>query len=280
MRPSPSLATLLLASLLLAAAPAQARFGKRSPPQSDTGAKRDAPHAATAPDEGAADEDDADEDDGERHGVSCGDCGGGALLLSLFTAPRHSRGHLHADIAVGATQGALPLSLTLGLEGLALPQAEGGGAAVRLALEGERWGVAFRALGLGLRTDDGSYGTDNIALLDAQLTYALVSLQRIRLRLEGGVHSAQAQDVSFLSPTVGASLEACVAGPLDFEARLQVVPFPDRVVDAQAGLALHLGPFGLHGGWRGLLLDDAGLVDGVRHADALGGPYLGASVVF
>jgi len=273
MRAPPLLAS--LAPLLLLAAPAEARFGKRSrPAQPPAAAKGDAPHAATSA--GAT----APEDEArERDRDGCHDCGADGLDfgLSLLTPPRHAALHLGAS---GAGRGYLPLSLTLGLEGLALPRAEGGGAAARLALEGARWGVSFRALGLGLRADDGYADPDALALLEAHLTYALLSRDRVRLRLEAGVHHAQAPDAAFLGPAVASSLEACLVGPLDVELRLQLVPFPHRVLDAQAGLALHLGPFALHGGWRGLLLDDAGLVDNVRHTDALGGPYVGASVGF
>lgn len=268
-------ALLLLPLLLaLASSPAHARFGKRSTPASTQDATKDATHEATAPGEepeARTDDAEAEVDDGSGGGWE-----GVGALLSLFV-PRHTEVHL-ASGDPGPTP--LPLAFTLGVEGLALPRDEGGGASLRLAVEGARWGAAFRVLGLGLATDDGSYGRDELALLDAQLTYALLATPRLRLRLEAGLHSAHAPSVSFLAPTVGTSLEACVVGPLDVEGRLQLVPFPDRVLDAQAGLALHLGTFGLHGGWRTLLLDDAGLTDGVRHTDAFSGPYVGASVVF
>ncbi|MBF5045915.1 hypothetical protein FGE12_26125 [Aggregicoccus sp. 17bor-14] len=280
MRPSALLASLAL-PLLLAAPSAEARFGKRSSsekPAAEKPAQDDAPHAATPPGE------EPERYEGRGSDRPCRDCDGGSvvagLLFNVFAPPHATRSHLHVEVNEAPTRSYFPVTLTLGLEGLALPRSEGGGAAARLALEGARWGVSFRVLGLGLRADDGSNATDNLSLADAQLTYALVAMDRVRLRLEAGVNAAHGPDVDFLSPAFGSSLEACVAGPLDVEARLQLVPFPDRVLDAQAGLMLHLGAFALHGGWRGLVLDDAGYVDGVRHTDALGGPYVGASVVF
>ncbi|HET9451560.1 MAG TPA: hypothetical protein VFO83_11780 [Aggregicoccus sp.] len=275
MRPSPLLASLAL--LLLLAAPAEARFGKRSRPAPPSAS---APHAATPP-EAEEEHPDDEHPDEEEDDAGCHGCGSGlGFMFSLFTAPAHQQAHLASGSAGAVSRGYLPLSLTLGLEGLALPRAGGGGAAARLALEGERWGVSFRALGLGLEADDGSWDQDHLSLLEAHVTYALLSTDRLRLRLEAGLHQAQAPDATFLAPSVAGSLEACVVGPLDVELRLQLAPFPHRVLDAQAGLALHLGPFALHGGWRGLVLDDAGLLDGVRHTDALGGPYVGASMSF
>jgi hypothetical protein len=279
MRASPLLASLAL--LLLLAAPAEARFGKRTrtpPPAAD------APHKATPP--GDDEDDDDKEEDEEEHRSrdgGCHDCGGDlgvSFLFSLFTPSVHTQTHLASGRPGAVTRGYMPVSLTLGLEGLALPRAEGGGAAARLALEGERWGVAFRATGLGLAAEDGSRYTDEISLLEAHLTYALLSRDRLRLRLEAGMHQAGAPDATFVGASVAGSMELCLVGPLDLELRLQVAPFPHRVVDAQAGLAMHLGPFALHGGWRAMVLDDAGLVDNVRHVDALGGPYFGASIGF
>jgi hypothetical protein len=76
------------------------------------------------------------------------------------------------------------------------------------------------------------------------------------------------------------SFEACMAGPLDFEARMQVTPFPYRQVDASAALALHLGAVVLRGGYRGMVLDDAGYVDGVVHVDTFHGPYFGLGLTY
>jgi hypothetical protein len=76
------------------------------------------------------------------------------------------------------------------------------------------------------------------------------------------------------------SAEACIAGPLDVEARMQVTPFPYRQVDASAALALHLGALVLRGGYRGLVLDDAGHVDGVVHRDGFHGPFFGLGLAY
>ena len=67
---------------------------------------------------------------------------------------------------------------------------------------------------------------------------------------------------------------------LDVEGRGQFVPVPYIQVDAQAGLALRLGILTLRSGWRWLMLDDRGRVDGVVHRDYFSGPYAGLGLNF
>ncbi len=57
-----------------------------------------------------------------------------------------------------------------------------------------------------------------------------------------------------------------------------VVPYTQ--LDAQAGLGLHLGILTLRTGWRWLLLNDRGLVDGEAHQDVFAGPYAGLGLNF
>jgi hypothetical protein len=158
----------------------------------------------------------------------------------------------------------------------------GGGSAVGLflAIEGQRMGVDARGTSLTLPTDDGSAGSDSITLGSVHLTYAMIARERIRLRLEGGLSMASAPDLSVAGPSLALSLEACLVGELDLELRAQGTAFPYQNVDAQAGLAVHLASLVLRGGWRGLYLNDAGLVDGVVHADSFSGPYVGLGFSF
>jgi hypothetical protein len=157
---------------------------------------------------------------------------------------------------------------------------EGHALGLGVGLEGRRWGVSSRVTGLRLRADDGSEETDSIDLMEANLTYAAYASERGRIRLEGGVAAARAPDVTFIGPSVAASFERCIFGALDLEGRVQWVPLPHLQLDAQLGLGLHLGVLTLRGGWRGLLLDDRGLLDGVRHRDRMGGPFVGIGLNF
>lgn len=149
-----------------------------------------------------------------------------------------------------------------------------------LAFEGERLGLDGRVTGMALPTDDGSEGSDTISLMGAHLTYALVAQERLRWRVEGGVSMAQAPDLKVVGPSLGTSFDARLARPLDLELRLQGTPFPYRQIDAQAALALKSYPWVVRAGWRTLLLDDAGLVDGEVHRDVFNGPFLGFGLFF
>jgi hypothetical protein len=116
--------------------------------------------------------------------------------------------------------------------------------------------------------------------MGAHLTYALVTQERVRWRVEGGVSMASAPDLKVVGPSLGTSFDARLARPLDLELRLQATPFPYRQVDAQAALALKSYPWVVRAGWRTLVLDDAGLVDGVVHRDVFNGPFVGAGLFF
>lgn len=171
-----------------------------------------------------------------------------------------------------------PLMFRLGVEGQAL--GAGSSAGVNVGIEGERWGVAAAVTGLRLPTDDGTAGEDKIDLFSAHLTFALYTSDHARLRLEGGLASAKAPDVTFAGPSFALSFERCLFGALDLEGRGQIVPVPYVQVDTQAGLALHLNAVTLRTGWRFQLLDDRGVVDGVVHRDFFSGPYAGIGLNF
>jgi len=152
----------------------------------------------------------------------------------------------------------------------------GGGVGIDLMLtfEGEQMGLDGRLLGLTLPTDDGSGGTDGITVAQLHLTYALLAQDRVRWRVEGGFTTARAPEITFVGPSVATSLDARLLPTLDFESRLQVTPFPYRQIDAQAGLSFEPYPWAIRAGWRALMLDDAGLLDGEVHRDFFNGPFI------
>jgi hypothetical protein len=158
----------------------------------------------------------------------------------------------------------------------------GGGVGINLflAFEGEWMGLEGRLTGLSLPTDDGSAGADGIALTNVHFTYALLTQERARWRVEGGISTAHAPDITFVGLSLGTSFEGRLVGPLDVELRGQLTPFPYRQLDTSVALALKLNPWVVRAGWRTLLLDDAGLVDGVVHRDLFTGPYLGLGLNF
>ncbi|QDE93491.1 hypothetical protein BHS06_33405 [Myxococcus xanthus] len=281
------LCALLALALGLGPTAAEARFGKRSrPSQSDSNRDRDdKEHGASAI---GSDDDDDDDDDAprrrsrrrsssNRRHVSGGSSTATVSWISyLFITGNHRMG---VSPELRGERHAAALSFRVGIQGGPLDEG-GGGADLFLGLEGRRFGVDLRLTGLGLPTDDGTSGSDSITLTQSHLTWALVSHERARLRAEAGVSTAHAPDITFVGPSFGASLEACIIGPLDLEARLQVTPFPYRQVDANAALALKLGAVVLRGGYRGMVLDDAGYVDGVSHVDTFHGPFLGLGLTY
>jgi hypothetical protein len=267
----------LIAGVLFSAPSAEARFGKRSEPSETNDSKE---HDATAVG------DDDDDDDHESRGSHDGGSYSGSrssgsfwldLLFAIFVNSSSSRS-MESSGSVESSADASPLSLRLGVDGAAM--GHGAGVGAFLGIEGVQWGLDAQALALVLPTDDGTPGTDAITLTNVHLTVALVAIEKARFRVEGGFSSAHAPDLTVLGPSMALSFEACLAGPLDIEMRLQATPYPYRQVDGHAGLALHLNTLVLRGGWRGVFLDDQGLVDGVVHQDSFAGPYMGLGFTF
>ncbi|EPX64247.1 hypothetical protein D187_005381 [Cystobacter fuscus DSM 2262] len=151
---------------------------------------------------------------------------------------------------------------------------------LNFGLEEERWGIATRLGGLSLKAEDDVGGRDRLYLADAHVTYAAAVSHRGRLRIETGVAAVRAPDATFVGPSLALSFERCLFGALDLEGRIQWVPLPHLQVDGQMGLALHLGALSVRGGWRGLYLDDRGLVDRVVHTEGIGGPFAGVGLSF
>ena len=54
----------------------------------------------------------------------------------------------------------------------------------------------------------------------------------------------------------------------------------NRRSTGRGGCATGRVGFRRRGGFRGLLLDDAGEVDGIRHVDTFAGPYAGLGLTF
>ncbi len=269
----------LVVGLLLASPEAEARFGKRSPP-SEPGNGGEKQREPSPPPK-------SDDSLGANNGMHCPQGGSVQDPVCSYkyeprpytpdtSAPTQDRSEARA--VARARDSGLPSTLRLNADGGGM----GHGAVVGVLLGVERgWlGLSARASFLALPDDEGSQQTDNISLMEAHLTVALWSSQNVRLRMEGGLGHARAPDLHILGPSLATSLNATLVSGLDFEARAQAVPLPYRQLDAQAGLALRTNEFSLRGGWRTLVLDDAGLVDGVRHVDVLSGPYLGVGLSF
>jgi hypothetical protein len=270
----------LVAGVLFSAPSAEARFGKRS--NSSESKEKDKTHDASA----VGDDDDDDDDDrGSSGGSSAASSFLVDLLFAIFVDSRPSTTYVAAaetvasasEVSTSAAPSS-PSTLRLGVDGGGM--SGGAGLGAFLAIEGRRVGVEGRVLALMLPTDDGTPGTDGITLTNAHLTVAVLAHERARFRLEAGVSSAHAPDITFVGPSFALSMEACITGPLDVELRAQATPFPYRQLDTSAGLALHLSSLVVRGGYRGLYLDDAGQVDGERHQDVLYGPFLGLGFAF
>ncbi len=279
-----------VAGLIFSSTEAEARFGKRSSSKSEKKESKSKVHDASAVGHESPGSDDDDEEESysppprpqpRRSSVVIVDP---PPARTYYVASTSSAEVVHQDTSaapvaqVSATPEKLNSNIRLGVDGAAM----GGGTAVNLflAFEGERMGLDLRGTGLTLPTDDGTAGTDTISLASAHLTYALVARDNLRLRVEGGMSGAQAPDLTVAGPSIALSLEGCMTERLDLELRAQATPFPFQQLDAQAAVALRLQALVLRGGWRGLYLNDNGLVDGEEHADAFGGPFLGLGLTF
>jgi len=148
----------------------------------------------------------------------------------------------------------------------------------RLAFEGQRLGINLQFTAISAPVDNvSSPQRDTIGLFNVYGTYALISHPHGRLRIEAGLTSAFAPDLTTAGPGGGFSA-VILLGPVGIEGAIHGTPFPYRQLDWNTGLALNLGPLGLHGGWRRIFLDDRGLVDSTSHTDTFGGPYLGLTL--
>jgi hypothetical protein len=170
------------------------------------------------------------------------------------------------------------LKVTLGAEGQAY--SGGGSLAVNAGLEGRRFGIRGQFTGLSIKADDGTPTNDTIKLFDLFATYALIAHPSARFRVEAGLMSAFAPDLTAVGPGFGFSGSLRLLGPLGAEAAIHGTPYPYRELDWNAGIALGFGPLALRGGWRRVYLDDNGLVyKGVNQKDIFSGPYAGVGII-
>ncbi|MFB1484984.1 hypothetical protein [Corallococcus sp. RDP092CA] len=293
-----------LVASLLAAPPAEARFGKHA----DSHEASKPVHEATAigSERGDASKKDGDKKDDENKNrsartttvsstdddfefnSSASDDVAAVLLGALFEVLFSSVGHVIANSGTHqavpeATTGptprdsmrhAVPFSFRMGA--LMAPVPDGTGADFSLGWDVEHVGVDLHLARLeGWTGEAGVYSARTLS--EMHLTYSLIIQETLRVRVEGGVSTLAKTGSVLVGPSVGMSVEACVLGPLDAEARVQVTPFPYQQVDARAGLALHLGGLMLRGGMRSLFLS--------RDVRPVGpdrgfGPELGLGFVF
>ncbi|WP_434385369.1 hypothetical protein [Melittangium boletus] len=276
----------LAAALLLLATTAEARFGKggsrgRSSSGRGSGAQRGSSHGASAV------------------GSKRSDSGSDTPRARPSRGPGRTRYSPAASGVVVAGGGGVAVAyrpyspseffvedppepeklVRLGLE--AQTARRGGGLGLHFALEEERVGVSTRLSTLSLRPaeDDGSERA-RLFLGGANLTFAAAVSHKGRLRLETGVAVTRVPGVTFVGPSLGMSFERCLLGELDLEGSAQWVPVPHLQLEGQMGLSLHLGPLLLRAGWRGLLLDDRGRINGVTLKQRVGGPYTGVGLAF
>lgn len=157
---------------------------------------------------------------------------------------------------------------------------DGGAAGAQLRIEGPKWGMALEGRHIAVSADDGSGATDHLSFFNGFVTYALLGNERGRLRLEAGGQTAFAPDLIVLSPAVGLSFAIGFGESFGLEAVTRASLLPHVQAELAAGFTYALGPLGLRMGWRGVYLNDNGLVDGVAHADTFSGPYFGMGMAF
>ncbi len=179
---------------------------------------------------------------------------------------------------VAVEEASSPVRVSVGLEGQGF--LEGANLGVLASFEGERWGVSLSAADIIVRADDGTSGFDHIGDFTAHLTFAFLTGEYGRLRLEAGADAFVAPHLMALGPTFGLSGVVWFGGPLGLEGSVNVTPWPFTQLDGKLGLALGIENWGLRAGWRVQVLNDRGVVDGVAHQDIFNGPYLGLSYVF
>ena len=170
------------------------------------------------------------------------------------------------------------LRTTFGAQGQVGSDGSSGAVGINMSLEGERFGISGELSAIHIQGRDEFSTADDIQLLNIYGTYAVIAAPRGRLRVEAGLTTAFAPDLVTAGPGIGLSGILGVLGPLGIEGAVHVTPFPYTQFDWSAGLAIGLGPVGIRGGWRRIWLDDRGLVDGIDHQSAFSGPYLGLTL--
>ncbi|NOK21607.1 hypothetical protein [Corallococcus carmarthensis] len=263
---------------LLAAPPAEARFGKKSDSNETSKPVHKASAIGADKDDDSKTEDEnknrsaktttvSSTDDSLEFSDSASDDAASLILGAVFELLLRGMGeaiantgthHGHDINAPDAPPGrnslrhAVPFSFRAGV--LVSPVEGGSGLDFDLGWDVHRFGADLRVSRL-LGSREGSASSDTRTLGEMHVTYSPLVREDLRLRVEAGVATLDAPGRVYVAPSLGMSVEACVLGPLDAEARLQVSPGPYQQVDARAGLALHLGSLMLRGGARYLALD-------------------------
>lgn len=184
-----------------------------------------------------------------------------------------------APLAAEVVESAPGPTATLGVDAFA--HGLGGSLGLNMAVEGQRWGLNGQYSSLFYASDFGGLDPSTTSLYDLRLSYALISGQHGRLRLEGGVSGVVAPDLATLGPDAGVSVALGLVGPVGVEAAAHATVLPHQRYDWNAGLTLALGHVGLRAGWKQLRLDDNGLTEqGVRYVDDFSGPYFGVGFAF
>ncbi|MFP2895896.1 hypothetical protein [Corallococcus sp. 4LFB] len=260
---------------LLAAPPAEARFGKHS----DSNETSKPVHKASAI--GADDDASKKEDENRNRSLktttvsSTDDCcsasasddaaaiilgavfellfrGMGEAIAATGTHHGHDSDGVDAPPERNSLRHAVPFSFRAGV--LASPVEGGMGVDFDVGWDLRRFGVDLRLSRL-MGTGAGASSRDIRTLGELHVTYSSLVREDLRMRAEAGVSTVDLPGRVYVGPSLGMSVEACLLGPLDVEARFQVTPFPYRQMDVRAGLALHLGSLMLRGGARSLYLD-------------------------
>ncbi len=164
------------------------------------------------------------------------------------------------------------------LGGTAQPLLNGSVLGLNLLVDWTRVGMDLRFDNLSLVAEDGTGGRDHIRMFDATATFGLLTGDRGRLRAHLGAYTAFAPDIAMIGPGGGFSASLDLLGPITTEASAQLVLFPFTKIDTRAAMGLRLGPVEGRLGWRFMILDDQGRVDGVRNVDLMTGPYIGALI--
>lgn len=307
------ISSLVLAAAVIAAAPAEARFGKSGGSSSSSSSSRS---SSTSSSTRTSSSSSSSSSSGNYHSAvpvgSSSSRSRSGSRYSFFTprpvrygyysgafVPSYGYGYcVRSTTLLPYTAGAVAttgvqtqgesvtqeeagLRVTAGVEALYLTAGMsglifGGGATV----EGERWGVTLLGQNIAVKADDGTDNTDNIGVLTARVSFAFLTGKYGRLRIEGGADTVIAPNLVALGPVLGVSGALWVFGPLAVEGSAFLVPWPYWELDWRAGVVLGVGPVGIRAGWRTQVLDDRGWVDGVIHRDSFMGPYAGLSVAF
>lgn len=293
---------LLLALTLLAATPADARFGKggggsssggKSSSSSSHGAAPVGPRtSSTSSSSGGGYSSGYGYTNGYSYGSSFynpwryGYYSGAFVPMygygyGYYGAPS-GYGYAPGLATPGVRQEPSSLRVSVGLEAIPYLSTERGGFGVggTAMFEGQHWGISLAFQNIAAPSQDGTSSYDAIQQFNAHVTFAFLTGKYGRLRVEAGGDSIFAANLIVLAPTIGLSGSLWVAGPVALEASVMVTPWPIRQLDYRGGVVVGLGPIGLRAGWRTQVLDDQGLVDGNVNHDTFMGPYGGVSVAF